>query len=280
MHRRIMNSEAYRRSAEHPDAELLAKLDPMETSYACFKPRRLSAEELRDSMLVTTGELNRMLGGIPCRPEINLEVALQPRQVMGTFAAAWVPNPLPSQRHRRTLYVLKLRGLPDPGLETFNAPSPDFSCERRESSLVTPQAFSLFNSAHSHARACVVATIALKNTSDERQAIEACFQRILLRKPTASEAKACAETWKQLEASMRNDATATATTVAVAAPPMQVLREAVEENTGERFTFEETLYSNRDFVGDLNGADLTPHTQALADICLALLNSNEFVYVY
>ena len=36
------------------------------------------------------------LGGIPNRPEINLEAALQPRQVMGTFAAAWMPNPLPA----------------------------------------------------------------------------------------------------------------------------------------------------------------------------------------
>jgi hypothetical protein len=34
---------------------------------------------------------------------------------------------------------------PDPQLEVFNAPTPDFSCEKRESSNVTPQVFSLFN---------------------------------------------------------------------------------------------------------------------------------------
>ncbi len=98
-----MNSDAYRRSALHPDRKLLAEKDTSGTSYAVFKPRRLTAEELRDAMLATTGELNPMLGGIPNRPEINLEAALQPRQVMGTFAAAWTPNPLPSQRHRRSL---------------------------------------------------------------------------------------------------------------------------------------------------------------------------------
>ena len=27
-------------------------------------------------------------------------------------------------------------------------------------------------------------------------------------------------------------------------------------------------------------ADVPPHTRALADVCLALLNSNEFAYVY
>ena len=44
-------------------------------------------KERRDAMLAATGELNRTLGGIPNRPEINLEAALQPRQVMGTFAS-------------------------------------------------------------------------------------------------------------------------------------------------------------------------------------------------
>ncbi|MBC7819852.1 MAG: DUF1549 domain-containing protein, partial [Planctomycetaceae bacterium] len=107
MHRLIMTSDVYRRSTRHPDHTTLAEKDPTGTSYAAFKPRRLTAEELRDSMLAATGELNLALGGIPNRPEINLEAALQPRQVMGTFAAAWTPNPLPQQRHRRSIYALK-----------------------------------------------------------------------------------------------------------------------------------------------------------------------------
>ena len=105
MHRLIMNSEVYRRSALHPDRQTLAQKDPSGASYAVFKPRRLTAGELRDAMLSATGELNPALGGIPNRPEMNLEAALQPRQVMGTFANAWTPNPKPEQRHRRSLYA-------------------------------------------------------------------------------------------------------------------------------------------------------------------------------
>jgi hypothetical protein len=37
-------------------------------------------------------------------------------------------------------------------MEVFNEPTPDFSCERREASTVTPQVFSLFNSQASQAR--------------------------------------------------------------------------------------------------------------------------------
>jgi hypothetical protein len=62
--------------------------------------------------------------------------------------------------------------------------------------------------------------------------------------------------------------------------PLTVTREAVEENTGEKFLFEEKLYSNHDYVADLQSADVSRHVRALADICLVILNSNEFVYVY
>lgn len=55
---------------------------------------------------------------------------------------------------------------------------------------------------------------------------------------------------------------------------------AIEENTGETFSFHETLYANADFVPDLQPADCDAHTRALADVWLALLNTNEFAYVY
>ncbi len=63
-------------------------------------------------------------------------------------------------------------------------------------------------------------------------------------------------------------------------PPLEVRREAVEENTGEKFSFNETLHAYADFVPDLQPAAVPPHARALADVCLALLNSNEFAYVY
>ena len=88
LHRHIMLSDSYSRSCTHPNLESLERLDPPGKSLAVFRPRRLTAEELRDAMLAVTGELNPKLGGIPCRPEINIEVALQPRMVMGTFAPA------------------------------------------------------------------------------------------------------------------------------------------------------------------------------------------------
>ncbi len=274
MHRLIMTSEAYRRSSLHPDRKALAEKDPLGTSLAVFKPRRLSAEELRDAMLAATGELNPTLGGIPNRPEINLEAGLQPRQVMGTFAAAWVPNPKPEQRNRRSIYALKLRGLSDPAMEVFNAPAPDFSCERREASTVTPQVFALFNSKASYARALALASRVLKEAKSDNDSIIRCFELAYGRHPSVNELAACLAHWLEMQAVQAN---AKFTDVR---PPLEVRRDAVEENTGEKFSFQEKLHANADFVPDLQPSDCGTRTRALADVCLALLNSNEFAYVY
>ncbi len=274
MHRLIMNSDAYRRSTLHPDRKALTEIDPAGTSYAVFKPRRLTAEELRDAMLAATGELNPTLGGIPNRPEINLEAALQPRQVMGTFAAAWVPNPSPQQRHRRSLYALKVRGQPDPLLEVFNAPATDFSCERREASSVTPQVFSLFNGQASHARALALANRAVQESKTDEAAVARCFQLVLSRAPRAEELQSCLAHWRDIEAIL-GDAKPPSTK-----PPLEVRRDAVEENTGEKFSFGEKLHAYADCVPDLRPVDVPARTRALADVCLALLNASEFAYVY
>lgn len=280
LHRRIMLSQAYRRSSSHPTPEVITKLDPSGKSYAVFTPRRLTAEELRDAMLSVTGELNPKLGGIPCRPEINIEVALQPRMVMGTFAPAWVPNPKPEQRHRRSIYVTRLRGLMHPMLEVFNSPAPDFSCERREASTVTPQVFSLFNGQNTYSRALVLANRVWQDTEDsadgdrDAAALTHCFELTLGRRPDNDEVKEFLAHWKKLDQVLPEKPRPS--------PPvlLTVKREAVEENTGERFSFEEQLFANKEFEPDLQPADVDRHTRALADICLVILNSNEFVYVY
>ena len=281
LHRQILLSDAYCRSSRHPDRDVLAELDPNLESYAVFLPRRLSAEELRDSMLHVSGELNPTLGGIPCRPIINSEVALQPRQVMGTFASAWTPNPKPQQRNRRSIYVLKLRGLVDPSLEVFNAPSPDFSCERRDTSTVTPQVFAMFNSANTQSRALNLAKLVTEqfeqsdqNGGDRRQMIQAIYGRMFGRDASPTEVDQCIDHWDRIASLLPP------TAPPYVAPPKEVTRVAVEENTGERFSFVETMHAIDDFEPDVQPGQLDRQTRALADVCLVLLNSNEFVYLY
>lgn len=272
MHRLILKSAAYQRSSSAPDKDSKLSRGELESAGLVFKPRRLMAEELRDSMLAVSGELNPVLGGIPVRPEINLEAALQPRQVMGTFATAWQPNPLPEQRHRRSLYVLKIRGLRDPFMEVFNEPGPDFSCEARDASNVTPQVFSLFNGQPSYDRALALARRLLNEHA--KAPLEALFRSTLGRTPTAGELEATQTHWQAMTARHQ------ATRLESNAPPLSVVREAVEENTGEKFRFNEPLHVYQDFKPDIDPATLTAEIKGLAEVCLVLFNSNEFAYLY
>ena len=86
------------------------------------------------------------MGGLPIRPEINMEVALQPRMIQFSIAPAYLPSPTP--REAQPPHHLRLpRARPGrPVPRAFNQPNPNDSCEERDAAAVTPQAFSLLNS--------------------------------------------------------------------------------------------------------------------------------------
>jgi hypothetical protein len=62
--------------------------------------------------------------------------------------------------------------------------------------------------------------------------------------------------------------------------PTEVTRSLVEEFTGEPFEFIEKLNVYNDYVPDAKPWTVEADTRALADACLLLFNSNEFIYVY
>jgi len=55
--------------------ELLRERDPENKYLIHFSPRRLEAEEIRDSVLYVAGELSPQRGGPGTYPEINEDVA-------------------------------------------------------------------------------------------------------------------------------------------------------------------------------------------------------------
>jgi hypothetical protein len=59
-----------------------------------------------------------------------------------------------------------------------------------------------------------------------------------------------------------------------------VKRQMVEELTGEPFEWEEELDLMKQYQPDLKPWDVGPETRGLAELCLVVLNSNEFLYVY
>ena len=273
LNRLIVSSDAYRRSSRHPDPKRLAERDPKNNLYASFLPRRLTAEELRDAMLAASGELNRSLGGIPARPDINVEVAFQPRQIMGGAASVYEPDPLPKQRNRRSLYAEKIRGLRDPFFESFNQPGPDKSCELRETSTVAPQALTLLNSEEVLDRAVAFANRLTSQDLDDKATIRRAFDLALSRKPTKVELDACLQQWRdaiQDESSLKHTRKSY---------PDVIERTVMAEKTGQPYHFTEQMPAYTNYQPDLQPADVDAKTRALAHVCVVIFNLNEFAYL-
>src|SRR5207248_1657164 len=151
----------------------------------------LAAEEIRDAMLAASGELNSEMGGPGVFPELNWEVALQPRHIMGSMAPAYIPSRTRADRNRRTIYAFRVRTLSDPMLEVLNRPGSETSCERRDETTVTPQVFALFNSEFAATRALVMAACLMKDHSSDSERIDAAFRAVYSRPPSATEADKC-----------------------------------------------------------------------------------------
>jgi len=273
LHRLIVTSETYRQASTHPQASKLLAVDAKNDWLAYYPPRRLASEEIRDGMLALSGELNRTQGGVPAYPELNWEVALQPRHIMGSVAPAYQPAPTREARNRRTIYAFRCRTLPDPMQEVFNRPGSDASCERRDESTVAPQAFTLFNGPFTQARALSLAHRIAQAQANPAKQIEEAFEIVLCRKPSDEERRACKEHLARLTEHHRTHRPSAIEL------PKETRREMIEEMTGESFSWVETLDQMRDYQPDLQPNEVPAETRALAEICLVLLNTNEFLYI-
>ena len=271
VHRVILYSQTYRRSSTHPAPALLEREDPANEYLARFSPRRLTAEELRDSMIAVAGELSDLAGGPGTYPQINADVARQPRHAMGSLRPLYESERTRRRRNRRSVYSFQQRSLMDPMVEVFNGANPDLSCEQRESSTVPTQAFALLNSEQSRDMAVIMAQrIEAASIADP---VGGAYRLAYGRLPSEEE-----RGWTSdfLDRMTGHHA---ANPVGSRKAPDDVVYHITSELTGERFEFVQPAYSGP-YEHNPHPSEVLPETRALADLSLALLNSNEFVYVY
>ena len=139
LHRRIMLSHTYQMSSRGREDGL--SKDPGNDLFWRFDMRRLSAEEIRDSLLLITGKLNLKMGG----PAIYSKI---PEEVLATASrpdAAWGSSP-EDEQNRRSVYVHVKRSLPEPLLKSFDSADTDTTCAVRFTTTVPTQALTMLNS--------------------------------------------------------------------------------------------------------------------------------------
>ena len=144
LHKLILMSQSYR-STSAGNAEALAhaealKVDPLNDSFWRFDMRRLSAEELRDSIHVASGGLNPKMFGPGVYPTIPKEVmAGQSRPGAGWGSSS------PEEQARRSIYAFVKRSLITPILADFDLADTDTSCPVRFTTTQPTQALGMMN---------------------------------------------------------------------------------------------------------------------------------------
>ncbi|WP_367873639.1 DUF1549 and DUF1553 domain-containing protein [Luteolibacter sp. Populi] len=181
IHRLLLNSKAYRLSiASEPKA---AAADPANDLLWRFNPRRLSAEELRDSMLASTGELNLEMAG----PSVYIAMPEEVLATSSTKGGKWGISP-PDQANRRSVYVKIKRSLQPPMFTDFDLADTDNSCPIRFTTTVPTQALAMMNSEFVHDKAKALADRLQRERPDDLQAqVKRAFELVLSRDPDESE---------------------------------------------------------------------------------------------
>jgi mono/diheme cytochrome c family protein len=131
LHRLILTSKAYRQSAHRlaPEIEQARAIDPENRLLWKRTVQRLDAEEIRDAMLATSGELGQALGG----PSV------------------------PAAQPRRTIDTRSMRNLRDTLLDAFDAPDGNATAALRSTTTTATQALLLINGEWTIARARALA---------------------------------------------------------------------------------------------------------------------------
>lgn len=140
LHKLIMMSNTYQMSSQF--SERSAEIDPANDLFWRFNMRRLSAEEVRDSILAVNGRLNLKMYGPGFYPEVSKEV-LQGQSRPGH---GWL-NSSEEERARRSIYIFVKRSLITPLLSNFDFADTDSTCAVRFVTTQPAQALGMVNGA-------------------------------------------------------------------------------------------------------------------------------------
>jgi hypothetical protein len=179
LHKLIMTSSTYRQSSEvSKDA---VDRDAANTYLSYFSRRRLLPEEIRDSMLQSSGALNLKMGGRPVVPEVARE------ELYGLSGnGMWTPTANLEEHTRRSVYMLARRTFRPAMFESFDAPDGILSCSRRAESNTAPQSLTLLNGQWTMQEATRLAG-KLETETDERELIRKTWLAIYSRPPREDE---------------------------------------------------------------------------------------------
>lgn len=174
LHRLMMTSTAYRQSSTINSAH--QQLDPENRLVSRMPMRRMSAEEVRDSILLISGRLNETPFGKPDPVDVRKDGLVTSKPTDG--------------RWRRSIYVRQRRKEMPSILETFDLPQMNPNCVERMDSTVVSQPLHLLNNRMIYDLAGSLAERVKREAGpDLQKQIEIAWMVALNRPPTDEELK-------------------------------------------------------------------------------------------
>jgi hypothetical protein len=236
---RLMVTSATYRQSSVPDART-RDVDPDNELFTCMFRRRLEGEAVRDALLAAAGELDVRVGGPSVFPDLPPGVVTR---------GGWDRSASAADRARRSVYVFVRRNLKYPLFDAFDTPDTNVTCPERNVSVNAPQALMLLNSGLvlDEARALAGRVIATAIDPHDPAALVASAYRLALSRPP--------------------DTTETARGVQFLEDQAGIVSERAAHPGGAALP-----RPLPDGYDSARGA-------ALVDLCHALLNLNEFVFV-
>jgi len=229
--------------------------DPENRLYWRKPVQRLDAEVIRDSILATSGALNKAMFGppVPVRPDVQGQIVVGIDKTEGDNKMP-IDVALKGEEFRRSIYIQVRRSRPLAMLHAFDAPVMEVNCERRQPSTVPTQSLMLMNSQFILDQAARFATRLKAEAGEDRaRQVARAWQLAFSRAPTEQES----------------------------ADALDFLSRQVDElrTASEKPEVEKKDETSKKQEKPKPVAKPTPEMQALTDLCQALLSANEFLYV-
>lgn len=259
LHRLILNSSTFRQASNargvrdgqsdaenhgsaRGEAEWQARreADPRNILMSRFPQIRIDGETIRDAMLAISGSINMRMRGPSVRPPL-------PDELKSTLLRLqWEVSKEQSEHYRRSVYIFVRRNLRYPIFEAFDRPDANASCARRSKSTTAPQSLLMLNSEFSLEMSRRLAGRILTRSSRKEDWVEHCVAETLGREPSSEERTSLLEFLERQSELLRDRAGA-----------------------------------NELMALPIPMAEATDPTEAaaLTDLCLAIFNSNEFIYI-
>ena len=183
MVKRIVMSSTYQQSSR--PTELQLKKDTKNEFLSVFPRQKLTAEMIRDNVLVSSGLFVDKLGGPSVKP-------YQPPGLWDDLTGGSTSNSLKryvmskdGNQYRRSLYTYWKRTAPPPGMVTFDAATRDYCTVERQKTSTPLQSLILLNDPQVQNAASAIASLILESEiQSDKQRLIAIYRRITGREPS------------------------------------------------------------------------------------------------